>query len=96
MPYESLKRVSRERKYYIDDLQELVTAIKLLAEKTSSEAERKQSIDSLVQRASMLKTEVRTWRSEASKLIVIVKVSDDLMFRPCIRRHTRHEPVHAA
>ena len=70
MPYESLKRVSRDRKYNIDDLQELVTAIKLLAERNCSELERKQSIEGLIQRATYLKNQVIT--SEASELTALI------------------------
>ena len=67
VPFESLKRVSRERKYNIDDLGELVSAITSLAERNCSEAERKQNVESLIQRAKNLKNQVSFGRPRASK-----------------------------
>ena len=58
VPFESLKRVSRDRKYVIDDLQSLVNAVKALAEKQCSAQERAQDIQSLTERCEHLKRQV--------------------------------------
>ncbi len=50
MPFESLKRTSRDRKYIIDDLQGLVTAVKEAAEKQCSEQERADAVAQLITR----------------------------------------------
>lgn len=48
VPFESLKRTSRDRKYIIDDLQALVTAIKDTAEKQCSEQDRAGAVSQLI------------------------------------------------
>ena len=58
VPYESLKRVSRDRKYNIDDFDELVSSIQKVAERTCSEQERRLGIESLIQRATNLQKQV--------------------------------------
>jgi len=48
VPYESLKRTSRDRKYIIDDLQSLVTAVKEAAERQCTEQERAEAVAQLL------------------------------------------------
>lgn len=58
VPFESLKRVSRDRKYNIDDLRGLVNEINDLAEQSCSDEERKQGIDKLIARSQELQQQV--------------------------------------
>jgi hypothetical protein len=64
VPFESLKRTSRDRKYIIDDLQALVTAIKDTAEKQCSEQDRAGAVSQLITQLVSIQDQV--WMANSS------------------------------
>lgn len=58
VPYEALKRTSRDRKYAIEDLQDVERAVKELASRECSEEERLQALNALILKLHQLQKSV--------------------------------------
>ena len=58
VPFESLKRTSRDRKYIIDDLQSLVSAVKEAAGRQCSEEERADAVAQLIAQLTSIRGQV--------------------------------------
>lgn len=89
VPFESLKRVSRDRKYVIDDVRSLIVTLSDLVDKQHSDQERAQLVKQLTERSIQLRHEVLHSTSRARSILLAILSKPKNMYQLCILEQSK-------